>query len=112
MADRDMSEVGRVRSLYIDLQDEKFVPRRGDRIETSRTVYYVLYARRVRRRDPSALTRIQMNVIRAQDMPVGLRERLIQSALRGHQCSRSFPFFWYPRTKRRISFEQYIHPSR
>jgi hypothetical protein len=96
----------------MDIHDNGSAPRRGDRIMTSKTVYYVLYARKVHRRDPKAMRRIQMHVMRAQDMPADLEERLIRSALRGHQSSQTFRLFWYPRTKRRVTFEQYIRQSR
>jgi hypothetical protein len=82
--------------------------RRGDRITTGRTLYFVLYARKIRRRDPNASKRIQMRVIRTQDMTEGLEERLLRAAVRDHQDSLIFSLSWYPRSKKTMNFEQYM----
>ncbi len=108
MANREQSEPECVRSLYMDCDGDGPVPRRGDRIVTSKTIYFVLYARRVRRRDPNASVRVQMNVMRVQDMSEGLDDRLLRSAARDHVQSMSFSFYWYRRGKKQKTFEQYM----
>jgi hypothetical protein len=54
------------------------------------------------------MIRIQMRVMRRQDMPEGLSGRLIRSAIRGRGVSRLFTFSWYPRKKKAVTFEQYM----
>ena len=83
-------------------------PRRGDRLFTGQTLYFVLFARQVKRRDVNACPRTRMLVMRAQDLTEGLEEMLLRTAIRGHLESRLFSFFWYPRSKRRMTFEQYM----
>lgn len=101
-------QIGRVSGLYIDFErDDKF-PRRGDRLSSGKTIYYVLHARRVKRKDPNAKPRIQMRVMQKQDMPEGLSNKLILSAIRGHGGSLLFTFYWYPRKKKTITFERYM----
>ena len=100
-------QIGRVRGLYVDFSEPPY-PSRGDRVTSGKTLYYVLQARRVKRRDPAAQVRIQMRVMRHQDMPEGLNARLLRSALRNRGVSRLFSFRWYPREKKRQSFEQYM----
>jgi hypothetical protein len=101
-------EIGRVRSLYMDCPGGGTYPRRGDRITTSTTLYFVLFARKVKRRFPNSCVRIEMLVIRAQDLTDGLDERLLRSAARDHLDSRIFSLFWYPRKKKRLSFESHM----
>lgn len=108
MARSEQPEIGRVRSLYMDFPDDGPYPRRGDRITTGTTLYFVLFARKVKRRFPNACVRIQMLVIRAQDLTDGLDERLLRSAVRDHCDSRIFSFFWYPRKNKRLSFGRHM----
>jgi hypothetical protein len=107
----EQREMDRVRSLYLDFRDGGPFPRRGDAVSSGKTLYYVLSARQVKRRDPAAATRIQMKVIREQDMRAGLPERLVRSAARGHGQSLLFTFTWYKREKKRKTFEQLMRES-
>ncbi len=108
VAQNEQSEIGRVRSLYMDFSSSGPYPRHGDRMNSGKTLYYVLFAREVKRRSPDACVRIQMRVMRAQDMADGLEERLLRSAVREHFESLVFSFSWYSRKKKRLSFEQYM----
>lgn len=101
-------QIGRVRGLYIDFENDERLPKRGDRVSSGTTLYYVLNARRVKRRDPNAKPRVQMRVIRREDMPDGLAERLVRSAIKRHDYSCLFEFRWYPRKKKAITFEEYL----
>lgn len=101
-------EIDRVRSLYLDFHDEGPYPRRGDELSYGNTLYLILAARQVKRRAPNSCVRIQMRVIRAQDAPEGLMNRLYRSALRGRGMSMRFNFTWYKRVKKRKTFEEYI----
>jgi hypothetical protein len=112
MADTNQPEPGRVRSLYLDFMHDGPYPRRGDRVSSGTTVYFVLRARRVKRRDPDAPVRVQMQVIRAQDSPDGILERLNRSAVRARGCTLFFTFNWHKREKKRKTFEQYLNPSK
>jgi len=101
-------QIGRVCGLYLDFHHGGPYPKRGDRLSSGKTTYYVLHARRVARRDPSANPRIQMKVIQLKDMPEGLSARLLRSAIRNQGGSYKFDFTWYPRKKKSVSFEQYM----
>jgi hypothetical protein len=112
MMQRDQAEIGRTRSLYLDFSHSGPYPSRGDEVNSGKTLYLVLSARKVRRRDPSAAVRIQMRVIRLQDAPEGLRDRLHCSAVRGRGQSSAFSFTWHKREKRRMTFERYMDRAR
>jgi hypothetical protein len=102
------AQIGRVRGLYIDFGGSGRTPLRGDRVSSGKSLYYVLHARKVRRRIQTNQERIQMCVIKRQDLPEGLSGRLIRSAIRGHGASYLFEFTWYPRKKKAQTFEQYM----
>lgn len=63
------------------------IGQRGDR----NSAYLVLTARQAKRRDPKAPPRIMMDVQLVDDIPAG---------------ASVFEFRWYPRKKRKRSFEQ------
>ena len=94
--------------MYMDILDGGPAPRRGDRIRSARTTYYVLTSRMVKRRDPNAHPRCMMRVLRVEDCPSELSGALIRSAIRGRGASLLFHFRWYPRGKKRKSFEEYL----
>ena len=102
------STPNRVRSIYMDmLRGDTRFPQRGDRITTGKTLYWVAMSRRVNRRDPSAPPRIIMGVITSEDIEPDIKAALLRSAMR-RDASVLFTLRWYPREKKRISFEQYI----
>lgn len=102
-----VAEIGRVRSLYLDFgHGETTFPKRGDRLSSNSSFYYVLHARRVKRRDVNAPVRVQMAVMKFIDMAAGLSARLICSAIRNRGGSLLFEFTWNPRKKKSLSFEQ------
>ncbi len=95
-------------SLFVDFWPADLLPRRGDRLNSPRTVYWVLHARLVKRRDPQARPRVQMVVIKDQDIGVDLVERLYRSASRRSIGSQIFTFTWYPRKRKAKTFEQFM----
>jgi hypothetical protein len=98
MTETSEPEIGRVRQFYLDFHNEGPYPRRGDEISSEKNLYLVLSAKQVKRRGPHAGVRIQMRVIRAQDIPEGLPDRLYRSASRGRGKSMRFSFTtWYKR---------------
>jgi hypothetical protein len=101
-------EIGRVRQMYLDFHDEGPYPRRGDEVYSGKTLYLVLTARQVKRQDPKPGVRVQMRVIRGEDTPEGLRDRLYNAALRGRGKSMQFSVNWHNRGKKRKTFEEYI----
>ena len=108
MPKNEKIQIGRVRSLYLDFCDARPYPRRGDQVSSGKTLYFVLKARKVKRRDKSAPVRIQMLVIRELDLPDGMQGRLLQTAVRGHGHVLLFTFSWYKREKKSRTFEQYM----
>jgi hypothetical protein len=98
----------RVRSIYMDLANgtQRF-PRRGDRITTGRTLYWVMCSRLVKRRDPLARPRVSIGVITSIDIEESLKGRLLRSAMR-RDASILFTIRWYPRKKKAVTFEQYV----
>ncbi len=97
----------RVRKIYLDCSDGDF-PKRGDRIRTNGgTLYWVALSRRVNRKNIHACPRVNLAVITSGDIEEHTKAALLKSALR-RGSSRLFPLFWYPRTRKTISFEQYM----
>ena len=86
---------------------ETRAPHRGDRLGTTKTLYYVLHARKVNRRDPATCPRFALKVARADDLTDGTRNALLRSACR-RNGSYLYEFKWYPRKKKAISFENYM----
>ena len=98
-----MSETpNRVRSIYMDFPpgDGRF-PSRGDRITTGKTLYWVLRARRVKRKKENAAQRIAMGVITSVDIEEELKGKLLRSAFR-RDGSFLFSLRWYPRKKKAV----------
>jgi hypothetical protein len=91
--------------MFIDLRDGGEGPRRGDILASSRTQYWVLLSRRVKRHDAKALPRFQMRVIRAGDATEELKCKLFRSAMR-RGGTLVFTFDWYKRSKK--TFEQHM----
>lgn len=77
-------------------------------MDSGKTLYFVLTSRKVTRRRPNVSVHIQMRVIRSQDAPDGLAEKLYRSAVRGRGQALTFKFTWYKREKKRMTFEQYM----
>ena len=92
--------------MWMDILDGGPLPRRGDRLRSSKTTYFVLHARQVKRRDPKACPRAMMKVAKLEELEESTRAALIRSAIRGHDASILFNFRWHPREKKRKSFEQ------
>lgn len=94
--------------MWMDLYNaDERAPRRGDRLRTTRTTYYVLAARMVKRKDPNACRRVQMNVRKMEELSESTRRALLRSAMR-RGASLLYYFRWYPRHKKKITFEQYV----
>jgi hypothetical protein len=93
--------------LVMDMLDGRPIPRRGDRLSSPRTLYWVMGSRQVKRRDPVAVPRARLFVAKANDIDPELKNRLLKSALR-RGSSQLFEFTFYPRKKKSVSFEQYL----
>jgi hypothetical protein len=94
--------------MYMDILDQGPLPRRGDRLRSAKTTYFVIYAHVVKRRDPARCPRVTMKAIPMDELKQGTRTALIRSAIRGHGQSCLFEFRWYPRGKKAKTFEQYM----
>jgi hypothetical protein len=96
----------RVRSIYMDFPygTVRF-PQRGDRITTGKTLYWVLRSHRVKRKDQRAHPRISLGVITSVDIEEDFKGRLLRSAIR-RDGSLLFTLRWYPREKKKVTFEQ------
>lgn len=85
--------------LYIDILGGREVPSPGwylqamGRKGARNSAYLVLTARTVKRKNPNAFPRITMDVEIVDEIPKG---------------AKVFEFFWYPRKKRKRTFEQDI----
>lgn len=86
-------------NIWMDVAEEGVTPKRGDRVWSARAFYFVMRARKVRRRDATACPRFSLWVERADDIEWQLRERLYRSASRAGG-SFLFRFSRYPRKKR------------
>jgi hypothetical protein len=93
--------------MWMDIHDGSDGPLRGDRLSSSKTLYWVLHSRKVKRRDPAACPRYQLFVVKADECEPELKGWLLRSAMR-REGSRLFRFQWYPRKKKRKTFEQYM----
>lgn len=87
--------------IWMDLPHGEAIPKRGDRLQTTRTTYWVLTVRQVKRRDAMARPRVVMRVLKSEDVEQELREALLRSAAR-RGGSMVFEFAWYPRKKRMV----------
>jgi len=88
-----------MRKIWMDIHDG-VVPRRGDRLLSPKSVYHVLHVHRMKRRNPDAVPRFQLFVLRADEFDDEiLVQRLLQSANRrgGQQIIR---FTWNSRNKK------------
>jgi hypothetical protein len=86
--------------MYVDLWNDREAPVPGwylqaiGRKGALNSAYFVLTARRVKRRDPKARPRIMMEVELVDKIPAG---------------AKVFEFYWYERKKKRkVKFEDYI----
>lgn len=93
--------------MWIDITDGGLGPRRGDRLRSPKTLYYVLHSRKIKRRDPGACPRYQLLTVKDSEITERLRGMLNRSAAR-HGGPQRFDFTWYPREKKRMTFEQYM----
>lgn len=91
--------------MTMDVYDGSPPPKRGDRLKSPKTLYYVLHARKVKRKAPDAVPRYVMNVAKAEELEQLTRRRLISSACR-RNGSIMYHFTWNPRTKKTLTFEQ------
>lgn len=92
--------------ITMDMLEGEAVPKRGDRLSSPKSLYYVLSARLVQRRDPLAPPRYKLWVVKADELEQAMRFRLMWSAIRADGSSKLFEFTWYPRKKKRVTFEQ------
>jgi hypothetical protein len=93
--------------MWMDMLDGGEGPRRGDIVQTTRRTYLVLSSRKVKRRDPAAVPRYMLWAVRWWQLEPEMRMKLWNSAcLRGGQ--RVFTIEWYPRKKKRATFEQHM----
>lgn len=89
--------------MYIDIHGGREVPEAGwylqaiGRHGTKNSAYLVRTARKAKRRDPKAAPRIMMDVEVVDEIPDG---------------ASVFEFCWYPRKKRKRTFEQDIRRRR
>lgn len=85
--------------MYVDILGGREIPEAGwylqaiGRTGNKNSAYLVLTAREVRRRDPRAARRIQMDVEDVDQIPPG---------------AKVFEFRWYPRKKKRRGFEEQL----
>lgn len=93
--------------ITMDLYDDSRAPHRGDRLRSPRTVYYVLSALPVNRRDPNACRRYRLWVEKAQELKESTRRALIRSACR-RGGSLLYRFTWTARKKKRQTFEDFM----
>lgn len=91
--------------ITMDILHGDSIPKRGDRLSSPKSLYYILSARIVQRRDSSAAPRYKLWVVRADDLKQETRFRLMWSAIRANGASTLFEFTWYPRKKKRMTFE-------
>lgn len=83
--------------MYVDILGGRTEPAPGWYLQAvgsngrRNSAYFVLTARKVKRRDPNARTRIVMDVERVECVPRG---------------SKVFEFRWYPRQQKRRTFER------
>lgn len=97
--------------ITMDIYGDSRAPHRGDRLKSPKTLYYVLSALPVRRRDPNAVRQYRLRVARAQDLESPTRSALIWSACR-RGGSELYEFEWKPRNKKKLTFEQYMRGQR
>lgn len=97
--------------IMMDLQGNERAPHRGDRLRSPKSLYYVLSAVPVTRRDPQACRRYKLRVARAEDLDSKMRNALIWSACR-RGGSMLYEFTWFPRKKKSRTFEQYLGRAR
>ena len=97
----------RVRSIYMDFAPGSRTPRRGDRISSPKTLYWVMCAHQVKRKDPHARPRVSLGVITSTDIDEALNGKLLRSAIR-RKASVLFTIRWYPRKRKVLTFEQYV----
>ena len=95
----------------MDLSDDWPNPKRGDRLRSAKNCYYVISAIAVKRRQPHLGRRFRMKVVKLEELQDSVRQRLLKSAIR-RGGSFLFEFRWYPRKKKKISFEDYMRGSR
>lgn len=87
--------------MYVDILGGRSAPAVGwylqaiGRKGARNSLYLVLSARRVKRRDPKALPRIAMEIEQINEIPPSARA-----------TAKIFEFRWYPRKKKRKTFEQ------
>lgn len=97
--------------ITMDLLDERSpVPKRGDRLQTSKSTYYVLHCRPIRQRDHhSGNRRFRIFIMNIDDLTLGTRAKLLTSAMR-RGGSFLYAFKWYSRRKKKFaSFEELMN---
>lgn len=91
--------------ITMDIRGPERAPHRGDRLQSPGTLYFVLSALPVVRRDTTACRRYKLRVAKAEDLDSKTRHALLWSACR-RDGSMLYKFTWYPRKKKRRTFEQ------
>ena len=79
-------------------------PRRGDVMQAAKTRYHVVAVRKIRRRVEGASPRFAVTVLRQAEIEPEMEAALERSAAR-RGGRRVLDFHWYPRKKKRRSFE-------
>jgi hypothetical protein len=97
--------------LTMDIPADAPPPKRGDLVQSPGTLYYVLSAIQVKRRDPEAPRRYTMKVAKAGEIEPELIEALVQSADRRGGSNR-YRFVWDKREKKSKSFESLMRGDR
>ena len=80
-------------------------PLRGDRLRSTRSTYYVLHSRTIRRRDPEACPKFALCIENVDELPTSLRGALLRSAIR-RDASILFHLRWDSRRKKTVTFEE------
>ncbi len=93
--------------ITMDISGPERAPHRGDRLRSPGTLYYVLSAIAVERRDPIACRRYKLRVAKARDLDSKIRNMLLRSACR-RDGSMLYEFAWHPRKKKHFTFEDYM----
>lgn len=91
--------------IYMDVLNGSPLPKRGDRLQITSSLYWVLTVTVVNRRFNKETPRVKMRALKSDDVEPELSAMLLRSASRRGR-SRIFDFRWYPRKKKRIQVWQ------
>jgi hypothetical protein len=97
--------------ITMEVPENDIIPKRGDRLASPKTLYFILSATRIKRRDPSAAPKYKLRVAKAQELEMTLRQKLMWSAIR-RGGSVLIRFQWNSRKKKTRSFEDLMRGER